>query len=244
MENLTIFIGAYKKFEQVVFDKSYAIIVGNHDIEGMKNVINCKHDDLLDDRFFSEIYMLDYVSKNLELKDYVGFCHYRKYFSFKDNIPNLSKLFANAEVLAAKPIIFKRTIKEQYDACHNIEDLLIVEKIIKEKYSDYYLTFEKFINGHVIFPYNMFIMKREDFLEYIKFVKGVLDEYVKIVGTDIEGRILSNKDKYIKDFKPNNTIDYQYRIGGYLAERLTNVFIMKNFKKIAISKVVITEKKY
>ena len=55
---------------------------------------------------------------------------------------------------------------------------------------------------------------------------------------------MENKDKYIKDFYPNNTIEYQYRIYGYLLERLVNVFILKNFKNPKFSRVLITEQKY
>ena len=87
-------------------------------------------------------------------------------------------------------------------------------------------------------------MKREDFKEYVKFVFEILDEYLKIVGTDIRKRIEDNKDKYLKDFSPNNSADYQYRIGGYLGERLTNLFYMIYFKTMKTCKVVITENKY
>ena len=83
-----------------------------------------------------------------------------------------------------------------------------------------------------------------EFIEYVKFMKDILDEYVNIVGKGIEKRIENNKDKYIKNFSPNNTVDYQYRIGGYLAERLTNVFIMNKHKKMMSYAVNITENKY
>ena len=72
----------------------------------------------------------------------------------------------------------------------------------------------------------------------------MLDDYLNIVGTDINKRIEENKDKYLKDFYPNNTVEYQYRIGGYLAERLTTVFIYGNFKHIKPYDVIITENKY
>ena len=87
-------------------------------------------------------------------------------------------------------------------------------------------------------------MKKDDFKRYVEFIFGVLDEYVKIVGTDIRKRIEDNKEKYLKDFYPNNTVDYQYRIGGYLAERLTNVFLMNNFTKMKTYPIIITEDKY
>lgn len=69
-------------------------------------------------------------------------------------------------------------------------------------------------------------------------------EYLDIVGTDIKKRIEDNKEKYLKDFSPNNTVEYQYRIGGYLAERLTNVFILKKFERVKSYKMIITEQKY
>ena len=90
----------------------------------------------------------------------------------------------------------------------------------------------------------MFIMKREDFIEYINFIYDVFGKYLKIVGTDINKRIEENKDKYLKNFSPNNTVEYQYRIGGYLGERLTNLFYITHFKKLGTYPVIITENKY
>jgi hypothetical protein len=101
-----------------------------------------------------------------------------------------------------------------------------------------------FINGKIFIPYNMFIMRKEDFQEYIKFIMDILDEYLKIVGTDINKRIYDNIEKYVKKFYPNNTVEYQYRIGGYLGERLTNLFLLTHFKKIKTYPVIVTENKY
>jgi hypothetical protein len=39
-------------------------------------------------------------------------------------------------------------------------------------------------------------------------------------------------------------VEYQYRIGGCLADRLTTVFIYGNFKHIKPYDVIITENKY
>ena len=244
--NVNIFIGTQKTFEPKVTDKRYKIIVGNHEIENNSKLelIECKHDSVLDDTFYSELYMLDYVSKNVELKKYTGFCHNRKYFDFLDNIPNLDEVFKEYDCISAKPIIYKASIKEDYMRCHNIEDLYIIGGIIADKYPEHANMWHNFINGSIFIPYNMFIMKSEDFKEYIKFIFYILDEYVKIVGTDIEKRIIDNAEKYIKYSYPNNSRQYQYRIGGYLGERLTNLFILTHFKKIKTYPVIVTEDKY
>lgn len=246
MNNLNIFIGTQKTFTPAVKSDTYKIIVGNHEIENNSNLelIECKNDLKLDDRFYSELYMLYYVYKNIELPKYVGFCHNRRYFSFLDDIPNVDEIFSNCDAIIAKPKILKTNVKLQYLTCHNIEDLYIIGGIIAEKYPSYCNAWHNFINSNILIPYNMFIMKKEDFKEYIDFIFSILNEYLKIVGTDIKNRIENNKEKYLKPYYPNNTEEYQYRIGGYLAERLTNVFIMTHFKKMKVYPVIVTEDKY
>ena len=236
-DKLDIFICTHKDFEPLVTNEVYKPIncndINNDTWNGLKG------------SFYSEIMTYFYIAENYELKDYIGFGHYRKYWGFMDEIPNVDDLFRDYDAIIAKPIMYKKsTIKQQYNNCHNLEDLYIVGGIIADKYPEYSKMWRTFLNGKFLIPYNMFIMKREDFLKYIDFMKTILDEYVNIVGRDIEKRIENNSEKYIKDFYPNDTVEYQYRIGGYLAERLTNVFIMGNFRKIKAYPVKITEDKY
>lgn len=244
--NLDMFIGTYKTFTPIVKNPVYKIIYGNHNIienDTLKH-IKCVSDEPLDDKFYSEIYMLKNLPKDYDLAKYVGFCHYRKYFDFFDNIPDLDSLFNEYDAVMADPTVFKTNIKNQYAKYHNIEDLEIVEDIIKNDFSEYYESLENVLNRDYLYCLNMFIMKKEDFNNYIKFIDSVLQKYIERVGVDIKKRIEDNKEKYLKDFSPNDTVDYQYRIGGYLAERLTNVFAEKHFKNIKTYKVKITEYKY
>ena len=248
-DNLDLFIGAYKEFDPPVTNKAYKIIIGNHDVEfsgTTLEVINCgDKNDMLDDMFYSEIYMFKkLIDMNYPFKEYVGFCHYRKYFSFMDEIPDLDEMFKTYDSIVGKPIISRAPVKKLYGICHNIEDLEIVEKIINEKYPYYIKPCNAVLNKNIFIPYNMFIMKRDDFKKYVEFVWGVLDEYLNIVGRNIFKRIVDNKEKYLKRMSPNNTIEYQYRIGGYISERLTNIFLVGNFKKMKTYSIVVTEKKY
>ena len=232
--NTNIFICTHKVFAPIVHNEAYKII----------NAREIEPKLPLKDDFYSELYQFKYVADNLELPKYIGFCHYRRYFSFLDDVPNMDEIFSNYDVICSKPKVFNNGIKSQYLTCHNIEDLYIIGGIIADKYPQYAKMWHTFINGKIFIPYNMFIMKSEDFIEYMKFMMDVLDEYVKIVGTDINKRIEDNKDKYLKSFYPNNTQEYQYRIGGYLGERLTNLFLLTHFKKIKTYSVIVTEDKY
>ena len=233
-KDVDIFICTHKSFKPLVKSNTYEIIDSRYMTPNLP----------LKDDFFSEFYQFKYVCDVMSLKKYVGFCHYRRYFNFLDNIPNMDEIFEKYDAIISKPFQYRVSVKQQYANCHNIEDLYIIGGILADKYPQYQKTWHNFINGNVLIPNNMFIMKSEYFKEYCKFIFDVLNEYLKIVGTDIRKRIENNKDRYLKELYPNNTIDYQYRIGGYLGERLTNVFIMTHFKKIKAYPVIVTEDKY
>ena len=234
INSVNIFICTHKEFEPIVHNEAYKII----------NAREIEPKLPLKDDFYSELYQFKYVADNLELPKYIGFCHYRRYFSFLDNMPNMDEIFSNYDAICSKPKVLNTNVKLQYLTCHNIEDLYIIGGIIAEKYPEQANMWHNFINGNILIPYNMFIMKREDFKEYIDFIFSILDEYLKIIGTDINKRIYDNYEKYIKGFYPNNSVEYQYRIGGYAAERLTNLFMMHKFKKIKTYPVIVTEDKY
>lgn len=237
--NLDIFVCTYKDFEPVAHHPCYKVINAN-DING--DVA----ENGLKGSFYSEILTYLYVWKNYKLKDYVGFCHYRKYFAFMDEIPDMDEVFQKKDMITANPMTFGCSVEKQYELCHNIDDLHIVGQLIKKspKYKEYYEYYQKFITGQMMFPCNMFIMRKEDFVSYCNFIEDILNGYLNEVGLDIEGRIEENKEKYLKDFSPNDRVDYQYRIGGYLAERLTNIFIMKNAKTVLTFPIKQTETKY
>lgn len=235
--NVDIFICTHKSFEPKVKSSKYKIIDSRYITVDLP----------LKDDFFSEFYQYKYVNDNIPLEKYVGFCHYRRYFSFFDDVPDLDYLFSKCDIIIGKPIKYDFSIKEQYERCHNIEDLYLIGGILTDKYPEYSNVWHNFINGNTFIPYNMFIMKSEDFKKYCEFIFTIMGEYLKIVGVDIYKRIENNKEHYLKHIKklPQNSESwYQYRIGGYIGERLTNIFIIKNFSSAMYYKVITTEDKY
>lgn len=101
-------------------------------------------------------------------------------------------------------------IRSQYGSCHHIEDLDLVEKIIDEKeFSDYIrIPMNKECWWH-----NVFICKKDFFIQYCNFLFTVLNEYYNI-----------NGDRDI----------------CFLAERIGSYFIWKNIPrdKIYVSKTI------
>lgn len=230
MEDIKIYICTHKDFQQLVTNACYQVIDSRNITPNLP----------LKDDFYSEFYQFKWISEQPNLPEYIGFCHYRRYFSFLDDIPHMTP----NKLVVTTPMFFNVTVEQQYAYHHNVGDLDLVGDIIKEKFPDYYDTWQHFIKGKTFYPNNMFIMHKDKFKKYCHFIFTILDEYLKRVGTDIHKHIEENKDKYIKVFSPNNTTDYQYRIGGYVGERLSNVFFNKNFGMKEIYDRVITEKKY
>ena len=233
-DDLDIFICTHKDFNAPVSSKV------SKTIDSRKIATNLP----MDDKFYSELYQMKYVYDNIPLKKYVGFCQYRKYFSFLDDIQNVDKIFETNGCIISSLIDLGVDIRRHYATVGNVEDLFIIESIVLNKYPDYYDAVHTYFDRTQLIPGNMFIMKAEDFRRYCEFVFGVLEEYLNIVGVDIKQRILDRKGLYLKNYYPNNTFEYQYRIGGQMAERLIGAFIIKNFKNVCCVGLKITENKY
>ena len=234
-DKLDIFICTHKDFKKQVNNEVYKVI----DSREIKEKVYG-----LDDKEMSELYQHIYIAENYDLKDYVGFCHYRRYFSFMDNIPDVDEIFKDYDAIIGGVKTYKKSVREYYGIWHNIDDLNILSDIIKNKYPDYYKAYESYMNNNTMFACNMFIMKKDDFLECARLLKSVLKDLVEVIGLDVDKRIEKNKDKYLKKFSPNDTAEYQHRIYGYLLERLVGVYIVKHFRKLKAYKILITEQKY
>ena len=58
-----------------------------------------------------------------------------------------------------------------------VKDLKTVLQIIEEKYPEYQSAANKYLFGHIFYPCNMFIARKDLFEEYSEFVFGVLEEF-------------------------------------------------------------------
>ena len=258
-KNLDIFISTHKKFDVKVKNESYKIMSCN-DVEFNTSISvlydtkeynekNSIIDSIVEwDHFYSELTTMYWVWKNYSIKDYVGLCQYRRCFDFMDNIPNMDEIFANFDIILPTPYVFNCTVKKQYDIYHNVHDINLMEQIINEFYSEYSNSTSEVLNGNVFYTSNIFIMKKDDFIKCCNFVFGVINKYLEKTNitslSDVESKVSKEWVNYGKPFYPNNTLWYQSRIGGFLAERLLNIFVNHNFKRIKEIPIIITEEKY
>jgi hypothetical protein len=74
-----IYICTHTDFEPVVHNPVYEVL-------DSRNLDNDTTKEGLPGSYYSELHNYRYVAEHYELPDYVGFCGYRKYFNFFDNI--------------------------------------------------------------------------------------------------------------------------------------------------------------
>ena len=185
---------------------------------------------------YCELTGLYWAWKNLRC-DYIGLCHYRRYFAHSHHGSLLEakkaaifhrvdyeKLLKQYDViLPKKRNYYIETVRSQYEHAHNKRDLDEVEKIIAERYPKYSEAFTKVMDRTKLHILNMFVMKKELFDEYCTWLFDILFE--------LEKRI---------DISSYN--QYEARVFGFLSERLFNVWLEKQQLKTIDADVVFLEK--
>ena len=185
---------------------------------------------------YCELTGLYWAWKNLDC-EYIGLCHYRRYFAHKSKSSKLEDkkqaIFTRDDyerllqqydvILPKKRNYFIETVRSQYEHAHNKRDLDEIKKIIKMQYPSYIEAFEKVMNSRKLHIYNMFVMNKALFDEYCTWLFDIL--------FTLEKRIdITNYDKY------------NARVFGFLSERLFNIWLEKKQLKIKTVNVVFLEK--
>ena len=254
MANTKIFVMTHKEFDMnktlpkenyTIITNGFPLVSDKYDIitvpRGYKDEIGG-----ISDAEMSEVYMLRYLYEHQELigeeVEYIGVNHYRRFFQFMENIPYLSD--DAHDCVLPKPLNLVLNLYQQYTSCHNEEDLRLFVDIIKEMDEDVGNDFDVYLNGSLLYPFNMFVVKRDIFNSLMEFGIKALDEFVSRRGGNIQDYVNVNKDKYLKDFSPNNELWCQYRMLGYLFERFSGFYIHRVSKNPLYETVVITEDKY
>lgn len=220
MKNIKVIIATHKEYEMPK-DKMYLPLhVG---AEG-KNDIGYTKDNTGDNisqknPFFCELTGLYWAWKNLDA-DYVGLAHYRRHFCFKkksnnkfDSVLSLEEatsLLENTDVLLPKKRNYIiETLYNHYKHTMYVEPLDETRNVIKELYPDYLDEFDKLKTRRSAHMFNMFIMKKEIFDGYCKWLFDILFELEKRVDTS----------KYDQ---------FHSRFFGRISELLLDVYLRKN----------------
>ncbi len=181
---------------------------------------------------YCELTGMYWAWKNLNC-DYIGLCHYRRYFAHKPESDSEEEkkiaIFSKSDyeklllkydiILPEKRNYYIETVRSHYEHAHHKSDLDEVEKIIIEKYPDYNGVFQKVMNRTRLHIMNMFVMKKSLFDEYCRWLFSIEFELEKRID-------VSSYDSY------------NSRVFGFLSERLFNVWLEKQNLKFAEVRVI------
>lgn len=185
---------------------------------------------------FCELTAHYWLWKNGTDSKYVGLTHYRRYFDFNkkysggyfyQNISveelsedrlelpkeeELDQIFRTHDIILAPPISYPVSLDIHYAVSHNKEDILELRKIVERLYPDYIDAFDEVMTGNKLSLCNMFVMRKETFNHYSKWLFDILFE-------------LEKKGKVWDD-------PYQARVYGFLSERLLNIYVKRHNMKV------------
>ena len=189
--------------------------------DDMHHMIGDDTGDNISDKnpMYCEVTAQYWAWKNLKDVEYIGLCHYRRYFGQRVTKDNIEFFLSDKyDVMLAKKQYDYKKVLFRLILASSQEDLYIFLYAIKKLYPEYLSTACEFINNNVIIGYNMFIMKKA---EFDKFAKWQFD-------------ILFEMEKYIKI----SGYTRAKRVYGYYAEYLLPIYCLYNKLHIRYSPVV------
>lgn len=131
--------------------------------------------------FYCELTAQYWAWKNLKA-EYVGLCHYRRYFREKITAQNIDRIMENADFLLASHVTFETSVCRWLTNALIEEDIYIFAHYFKKLYPDFSDTFDSyFYQGNVINPCNMFVCRKELFDKFAEWQFNFLFKLEKVI---------------------------------------------------------------
>lgn len=210
-DKLKIYVACHKPCEAPQDDVYVPIQVGRAISRYSLDMIGDDTGDNISDKnaSYCEMTAHYWMWKNLKDVEYIGFCHYRRFFNYQFTPGNIDALLADdTDVILASPQIRLRTMQHHWLMYVSSENLLILKSVLHNLYPEYDSCFDEFLISTTYHPWNMLICRKRVFDEYESWLFSILFEC----------------EKYIK----LSNYSRERRVFGYLAEFLLNVYFAKN----------------
>lgn len=215
MKNVKILISCHKKCEIPNNDCFLPIHVGKalSTIDLGFQGDNTGDNISIKNKQYSELTAVYWAWKNLVPVDYIGLCHYRRFFEIDYSVESIVKMINGVDVILVNPEIRPFSNAILLERLVSKEDFYIFLTSILRLYPEYRETvINYYFNSNKWHRFNMFICKWDLFDEYAKFMFNVLMEAEKHMRPSGYSRI-------------NRGI-------GYMGESLWAVFCIQNRLKI------------
>lgn len=235
-DNVTMLIACHKPCHIPVTNNCYKIIYDGKEpfndtnLQVITDIGDGKYSKL--NRSLCEVAKYSYAAEKLELKDYVGLCHYRRYFGFMNRIPDMDRLFEEYDAVSHFGAVGRGILTDDFKACHDVYNLFECFYSVPQLFPEYTTNeISDCLSKKMISDCNMLILKKKDFLKWLDFTGKIVDLFNQ------NHNIITDSDttEYVKStinrFTMKN-VDYQSRLHGFITERLNNLFLAHNFQHI------------
>lgn len=159
---------------------------------------------------YSELTGLYWAWKNVRNTEFIGLCHYRRYFLNEQNRlmskADFMPLLASYDVILSKPVTSDKCYRDSYAEAHNIHDLEAVGYAIETLYPDCAPIFREVLDGHKLYCGNLFVTAKtlfDDYAEWLFSIFSLAEKQIDVSGYD----------------------DYHKRVYGFLSEQLLYVWV-------------------
>ena len=241
MEKITIIVAAHKAYPMPDMQMYLPVQVGS----AISAALPYAHDDTgrnisEKNKTFCELTGLYWGWNHLDA-EYIGLCHYRRYFARRRFGSRWERILTEAEarqLLLQKDVILPKkrhywieTNYSQYIHAHHEQDLRVTRAIIERKCPEYlpaYDTYMSKTHGH---HFNMFVMKKELLQHYCTWLFDILFELEK----ELDISSYSTNDKRVFGFVSERLLDVWLETEGVTYREVPVVFLENQHwgKKIA-----------
>ena len=162
---------------------------------------------------YGELTGLFWIWQNIDNLDYVGLCHYRRYFCNSEN--NIMQEQEYLEILEQYDAIVsyhlecEGTYYQHFGRAHNSRDLDAVERALKRIYPEYADAYDQAMGGNIYYWGNLIVTSLpilKAYAEWLFTIFAEASEEIDASGYD----------------------DYHKRVYGFLSEQMFYVFALAN----------------
>lgn len=154
--------------------------------------------------YYCELTAQYWAWKNMRDIDYIGLCHYRRYFKKEIMNENIDALMDGYDIILCKRIVLNCSVIDYLSNLLTNEDVLLFYLFMRDKASNTKSVDYFYRNNNKFSPCNMFVCRKELFDMYCEWQFGILDKIYTIL--------------------PKSPYSREQRIIGYLAETLLSFY--------------------
>ena len=154
---------------------------------------------------YSELTAQYWAWKNLKDVEYIGLCHYRRYFKHLVTFENIDTILGNhADVLQVERLEESIDLATRLMLWTSREDYYIFLMCLRKVHPEDFSKALEYLGGNMFSPFNMFIIKKKLFDEFARW----------------QFEIFSEMEKYVR----LSSYSRQKRLYGYLSEPLLSIY--------------------